>query len=86
MQGKTGALANATRMMIGYAAAMARELTDGAASVGELPRREPPVAQAPIRSDKRVKLSSVDACPDQYHCYPPSGFPGMASMPMLCLR
>jgi hypothetical protein len=44
MQGKTATLANATRVVIGYAAMMAQELTDGAAFVGELPRREPPAA------------------------------------------
>jgi hypothetical protein len=44
MQGKTAALANAKRTVIGYAAMMARELTGGAAFVGELPRREPPAA------------------------------------------
>jgi hypothetical protein len=86
MQGKTGALANVTRIMIGYAAAMARKLTNGAASVGELPRRGMPAALAPIRSDKRMKLDSIHACPDQRHSYPPSGFPGMAGMPMLCPR
>jgi len=44
MQGKTAALANAKRTVIGYAAMMARELADGAASVRELPRREPTAA------------------------------------------
>jgi hypothetical protein len=83
IQGKTAARANAMRIVIAYAATMARELTDGAASVGELPRREPFAARAPIRSDKRLKLSSVDACPDQRRSYPPLGFPGTGAMPML---